>query len=425
MKKKFGNIIFILSFISIVGIIILQISWLSNTFILQKQQYETEINSSLKEIKYKFFYASAMRYGYNPSSLNFENTTIQNLLLDQLTNIPEEEINEVISRRLSANGLKLDFEYAIIKNGLFLTNSLNFDLKSTQNTYEYILNNDNTIQLVLNIDFNKSTILKRSFWFIVASIVFTAILFYVFYLTNTTLIKLRQLTTTTNDYFNNMTHEFKTPLATISLAIDTLKTPKMQSMPDKQLFYLNTIKEENNRMHSLVQRILESARSESSELNVNMTSIHLHDILQATIDSMMLMVKEKNGTITADFNTHDDMVNGDEMHLMNIFNNLLDNALKYASPDRSPKIGIKTYNRNKNIVIEVSDNGLGMEKEALKYIFERFYRVSSGNLHNVKGYGLGLSYVKSVITLHRGVIRADSLLNRGSKFTIYLPLNQE
>lgn len=423
MKNKLG-IILALSFLSITGIVLLQISWINNILILQKQQYDTEINKTLKDIKVKILQRTAINYGYNPSAINYDNSTIQNILLDQITNIPEEDVQSIIKRNLTNNGIKLDFEYAIIKNGLFLTNSLRFDPKKAQHAYYYSLNNDNSIQLILNIDFRDTYIIQRSIGMIAAALGFTFIILYAFYLTNTTLTKLKKLTTTTNDYFNNMTHEFKTPIATINLAADTLRSPKIQNAPEKQLFYLQMIKEENNRMLKLVQRILESAKSEESGIILSVDSINVHKILQHASESVILMLRNKDGDINLQLSATRYSIQGDEIHLTNIFNNLLDNAIKYAAPSRQPLIELKTYNQKHNLVIEIKDNGVGMSREALKYIFDRFYRVSTGNIHNVKGYGLGLSYVKSVVEKHSGTIKVDSVINKGSVFTITFPISE-
>lgn len=422
MKKK-HVIIIALSAISLLGIIFLQTNWIINVINLQKQQFETELKQTMESIKSGILQRAAVNYGYNPTAIDYENNTIQNLLLDQqLPLIPTDDIEQIIKRSLYNSQLKLDFEFALIKHGLFLTNSRGYVHANLPEAHKFSLNNENNILLILYIKSTNAYIMQKAGWNIAASILFTLIIFYAFILTNITLLRLRKASEITTDFFNNMTHELKTPIATINLAVDTLKNEKVLNNKESQLLYIKMIKQENNRMLNLVQRILESANSDEAGLFLNIDHVDIHNILRKAIDSVQLMLHSKSGSIRTQLKASNVMVSGDEVHLTNIINNLLDNAIKYSAPNRPLEIVISTENVHQNILIKISDNGIGMTKDARKNIFNKFYRVNTGNVHNVKGFGLGLSYVQTVVDTHKGSIKVDSQLNKGTTFVISLPV---
>lgn len=423
MKNKY-KIIVILSTLSIIGIIFLQVNWILNVINIQKQQYESEMNNALKNIKTGILQRAAVNFGYNPTAVDYDNSTIQNLILDQqLPNIPTEDINNIIERNLLKSNIKLDFEFAIIKNGLFLFNSTGYEHSNVPKSYKYALNSENSFFLVLYIDNSNSYITQKAGVTITLSIIFTIIILYAFVLTNLTLIRLKNVTEITTDFFNNMTHEFKTPIATINLAVDALSNEKVKTQPEKQGLYHSMIKEENKRMLKLVQKILESAKSEGAAFTLNTSKVNIHELLESSINSFALSLAEKNGTINYKFEATNPIIEGDEVHLLNIFNNLIDNAIKYQSPLRNIHLYIHTTNSKNGVLIKIKDNGMGMTKEALKSIFNKFYRVPTGNVHNVKGFGLGLNYVKTVVNSHQGHIKVESVIAKGSNFMIELPFS--
>jgi two-component system phosphate regulon sensor histidine kinase PhoR len=220
-----------------------------------------------------------------------------------------------------------------------------------------------------------------------------------------------------------MTHEFKTPLATISLAVDALRNEKVQADKEKTRYFSEIIKEENIRMNKHVETILQAALIERQELQLNLVPLHVHEIIQYAFDNYTLQLKDKEGEIRLMLNAANDLVHADEVHFSNLISNLIDNAIKYS--DEKPAIVISTHSTKKHVVIRVEDNGIGMNKETVKRIFEKFYRAHTGNLHNVKGFGLGMSYVKTVIDAHKGKIKVESTLGKGSSFTVELPLMTE
>ena len=217
-----------------------------------------------------------------------------------------------------------------------------------------------------------------------------------------------------------MTHEFKTPLATISLAVDALKNEKVLANPEKLEYFRGIIKEENVRMNKHVETILQAALMDRKELKLNRTEIHLHEMLQQVVENYQLQLENKNGEVQTLFNAKNDLVSVDEVHFANLLSNLIDNAIKYSND--SIFIKVSTHSTSKQLIIRIEDNGIGMSKETVKRIFEKFYRAHTGNLHNVKGFGLGMSYVKTVIDAHKGKMRVESTLGKGSIFTIEIPL---
>ena len=257
-------------------------------------------------------------------------------------------------------------------------------------------------------------------WFVLGTILFTLIISTAFFLTIRTLLRQKKLTEIKNDFINNMTHEFKTPLATISLAVDALRSPKVVGDTEKATYFTGIIKEENRRMNKQVETILQAAQLDKNEVQLNLKALHAHDMIQNALNNISLPVAEKGGKLISRFNATNDLVEVDEVHFTNLINNLLDNALKYSKD--VPEITLTTMNEKGMLKIQIADNGIGMTSQTLSRIFEKFYRAHTGNVHNVKGFGLGLSYVKTMVEAHKGNIKADSTLGKGSTFTVSFPV---
>lgn len=226
-----------------------------------------------------------------------------------------------------------------------------------------------------------------------------------------------------NDFINNMTHEFKTPIATISLATDAINDPRIIENKEKLRHYTAIIKEENNRMNLQVQKVLNAALMEKEDFRMNYANFDANEIIGNLVGRFRLQAGEKDGIITWEPGAETAAIYGDEVHFNNMISNLLDNAIKYSSG--APLIKISTKNVNRKLEIDVEDHGIGMSRETLKKIFEKFYRVSTGNLHDTKGFGLGLNYVKNIVVAHKGTIHVKSELKKGSLFKIILPLSKQ
>ena len=236
------------------------------------------------------------------------------------------------------------------------------------------------------------------------------------------MLRQKKLSEIKNDFINNMTHEFKTPLATISLAVDAMKNDKVLSNRDKMGYFSSIIKEENQRMNRQVETILKASQLEKQEVDLNRQPIHVHNLIQDVVDNFKLQLEDKKGEIQLSFNAPNDLISADEVHFSNLVNNLVENAVKYAKDNIPPVIKLTTQSNGKYFTMKIEDNGIGMNKDTVKRVFERFYRAHTGNVHNVKGFGLGLSYVKTMVEAHDGNIKAESTLGKGSTFTLDLPL---
>jgi len=222
------------------------------------------------------------------------------------------------------------------------------------------------------------------------------------------------------DFINNMTHEFKTPIATINLALDAIKNPKIIDDKDKVQRYLQMIRDENKRMHAQVENVLRISKLEKRELEINKENNNLHDIIDEAVEHINLIIEDRQGTITTHFDATRTSVLLNDVHFTNVIVNILDNAIKY-SPE-TPLIDIYTENVKDFIIVKIKDQGAGMSKVAQKRIFEKFYREHTGDLHNVKGHGLGLAYVKKIVENHEGEVYVESEKGKGSTFIIKLPL---
>jgi two-component system phosphate regulon sensor histidine kinase PhoR len=347
----------------------------------------------------------------------------------------KEEIADIIRMGFNKNNLQnypLEF---VVK-----VNSLNGDMVYSDNYFKYYddtnnlrhvyaleppsgSNYENLVSeelLSVIVPHQKGLIWREMIWFIVGAILFTIIITTAFFITVRTLLKQKKLSEIKSDFINNMTHEFKTPLATISLAVDALKNEKVSGNKEKSEYFTGIIKEENKRMNKQVETILQAALLDKKEVQLNMKRLLAHDIIINVLNNINLQVEEKGGKIDVDLEAENDLILADEVHFTNVINNLLDNAVKYSKDNLHIKLSTK--NAGNHLKIKIEDNGIGMNKETLHRIFEKFYRAHTGNVHNVKGFGLGLSYVKTMIDAHHGTIKAESVLGKGSSFTISLPL---
>ncbi|MBL7802152.1 MAG: HAMP domain-containing histidine kinase [Saprospiraceae bacterium] len=254
---------------------------------------------------------------------------------------------------------------------------------------------------------------------LVLSIVFTSIVLFCFWYTIQVIFRQKKLSEMKNDFINNMTHEFKTPIATISLAADSIGSPSVVSNPDKIKRFVDIIRQENRRMNSQVERVLQMALIDKKDFQLTLADVNLHELIQQAVDNFSLQVEKRDGRISTDLRADRPVVEGDATHIMSIIHNLLDNANKY-SPEK-PEIAVRTRTTPIGVEITVQDHGIGIGAAARKHIFDKFYRVHTGNLHDVKGFGLGLSYVKAIMTAHKGLIDVKSEPGKGSSFILTFP----
>ena len=340
-----------------------------------------------------------------------------------LTKLPTKKLDTLIKNELKARGITIPFNYQVEQKFddtteiILPSGSQDFNI---QDTYETELFPDNFFgnNIYLRVSFpEKKNFLYQSIILLIAgSILFTLIMLTTFWLTLYFMVKQKKVSRIKTDFINNMTHEFKTPIATIGLASDALLSPKVFGIEEPTRYYLDVIKQENKRMNSQVEKVLQMALIEKGSLQFDNEWVDAHQIIEHTADMMQIAAQQKSGRITTVLRANCSVLLTDEIHFTNLMNNLLDNAIKYC--ENNPEIVIETFNQQENLIIRVADNGVGMSKEVMRHIFDQFYRKPTGNIHNVKGFGLGLSYVRAVVNAMNGNIRVESEPGHGSVFTL-------
>lgn len=431
--KKIFPIITVLVFLSLLGLIFFQYLWIKQMFNDKVHQFEEHLSIVTA--------TAGMDLVEQKGNLSPFDNRKNSDVLSPLTGTPltithsfsREEIRDKLKSAFDMHGLnEIPFEFAvgpIIGEQLLSDNfaranqdsannkSIVYPLISPSGSISESLSPEELLVVVVP-DF-KNIVWKKMTWMIIGSVLFTILIFVAFFVTLKALLRQKKLSEIKSDFINNMTHEFKTPLATISLAVDALKNEKVINDRTKTEYFSGIIKEENKRMNKQVETILQAAMLDKEQLQLNLKTFHAHELISTAVNNMKLPVEEKQGRLEVSFDAANDLVCADEVHFTNLVNNLLDNAVKYSMDNLLIKLS--TLNVNNHFRIKIEDNGIGMNKETLHRIFEKFYRAHTGNIHNVKGFGLGLSYVKTIVNAHHGKIKAESTLGKGSCFIIDIP----
>lgn len=341
-------------------------------------------------------------------------------------------IDSLLKKSLAERGIGLPYEFAIQNNNqsnvLFSTVAYRPDTTGSELFRASLFPNEiNTLpsQLLVYFPERQAFILQNMSFTLVSSALLLLVILGCFYVAVTTILKQKKLSDVKNDFINNMTHEFKTPLSTISLAVsmarEQVETP--QSEKAKIQRYLGIIRDETQRLGGHVEKVLQMALLDRGEIKLKPTEVNIHDVIEKVLNNLGVQLEQREGEIELSFEATNELVEADELHLTNILTNLLDNANKY-SPE-APHIAVGTYSDDSFVYVSVSDQGRGMTKEQQTKIFDPFYRVPTGNIHDVKGFGLGLSYVKKMVEAHGGAIEVESKLGKGSTFTVKLPLKHD
>ncbi len=331
-------------------------------------------------------------------------------------------LEALIEAQLSARDIKSDFEFAIFDENLATkvkTEDFKKDSPATYGTPIFESPNTN-YKFLINFTGKKREVLSSIALMALLSIIFTLIIIIAYYSALSQLIKQRQISQIKTDFINNMTHEFKTPIATINLALDSVKNPKIANDPDKIKRYMGMIRDENRRMHAQVENVLRISKLEKNELNIKKERLLLHELIEEAIPHVELIIDNKEGYVQTHFGALKSSILANETHFTNVIVNILENAIKY-SPDK-PKIDIYTENVKNYIIMKIRDQGKGMSKVVQKKVFDKFYREHTGDIHDVKGHGLGLAYVKQIVEDHHGQVSVESEKGKGSTFIIKLPL---
>lgn len=335
-------------------------------------------------------------------------------------------LDSVITKELRMKGITADFGYGVSDKNNKLTNIVNkvFKEKKDTNSYSYPLftdTKDRTLYTLALVFPKKEYSLAMNNWpMLLGTFLSLLTILGIYIISINYMMRQKKLAEVKTDFINNMSHEFKTPLATISVATDSLANDKIATNPDKVKYYSQLIKQENLRMKKQVENILNMSKLERNEVELFLKETNVRELIKKTTESFNLIIQQRNGKLIQEFNATHFTFKIDEFHISNMLVNLLDNANKY-SPE-APEISIKTKNEGNWYVLEISDKGMGMETHNKTKIFEKFFREETGNIHNVKGQGLGLSYVKKIVELHKGQIIVDSEKDKGSKFIIKLPM---
>ncbi|MCG8581507.1 MAG: HAMP domain-containing histidine kinase [Bacteroidales bacterium] len=341
-----------------------------------------------------------------------------------------DRLNELLTEELLQNGIDTKYEFGVFNQytrQLTDYQSKAFDVARTSDYKPYnirlfprdIFRGISPFELMIYFPDMASYIIKSQGLMVSLSMIFTLFILITFFITIRTILNQKKVSQIKTDFINNMTHEFKTPIATISLATDSILTPTIINNEDHVRNFLRIIKEENSRMNSHVERVLQMSQIEKKDFSVVKASKDLHELILRAVDNMQLLASETNGKISTSLKAELSVFLVDEIHFTNVIVNLLENALKYTKG--TPEVKISTINTGNGVQISIRDNGIGMTREQQNKIFEKFYRATGGNVHNVKGFGLGLSYVKAVVDAHHGSISVKSKINVGTEFLIQLP----
>jgi two-component system phosphate regulon sensor histidine kinase PhoR len=357
----------------------------------------------------------------------FLNNIIEKMMLPPLSiteRIDKNILNKIISKSLINNGIDLNYEFAVFTDNLDINMiSENYTPQSNNEYYAAELFPDdlfNSNYLSLYFPGQKNFIFKSLGFMTISSIVLTLLIVMSFVTTIYIIFRQKKLSEIKNDFINNMTHELKTPISTISLASQMINDPSIPAESKNMKNISRIIEDESKRLGYQVEKVLQMAIFDRGKLKLKLKQVDINDLILSVINNFTIQVDKLGGKITGELNATNSLVNIDTVHFTNVISNLVDNAVKYSQ--EKPDILVSTENKNSRLIIRVRDKGIGINKEDQKRIWEKFYRVPTGNVHNVKGFGLGLSYVKKIVEEHEGSISLKSELNKGTEFEICLPI---
>ena len=443
MSRRVIGTVILLASLSVLGVLLTQLLWLDTAFQVQRQQLEIQRrqHSQLeKQFNDRVVIALTnvteriLSINKDPSDLfdavkqvrpNYFAVTINDTLHPYL-------LESLLRREFERRNINEDFEYGIydcftdsIVYGSYVSLTDSVDPGEVPHSELLKLDKDGHYFGVFfprreggGWDPERTSASTWIFPAIVTSIVFLFFAYSVW-----VILRQKRLSEIKNDFIGNMTHELKTPISTIALSSEVLSDPDIVQEPERLRSYARIIREENERLRAQVERVLQLATLDRENLHLKREEVDLHTVVHEVAGAMKLTLKERKGSLTLELQATRSVVRGDRMHLGNVVRNLLDNAIKYCTD--VPVIVVRTRDRNGSFLLEVRDNGIGIRKEDLRHVFERFYRVPTGNVHNVKGFGLGLHYVKQIAEAHQGHVDATSTPGRGSTFRLELPLLNE
>ncbi len=396
---------------------------LSDKYFTKKMSANIDRQRSLQEIM-------AMRYATEKSLVEEVIYSILYTASDRplVERIDFKELDQILKNELSNNGINITYHFSVsTSNGQIVYQCSDYDATGSHYAFTETLFKNDPVQRsgILKVHFpDLGDYIWRSMWFMIPSLIFTIILLITFIVTLVLVFRQKKLSELKNDFINNMTHEFKTPISSISLAAQMLGDDSVKKTPALMQRLTTTIIDETKRLRFQVEKVLQLSMYANQQANLHMKEVDMNELIAGVTHTFALKVEKNGGKIITNLNAEDPIVCVDDMHFTNVIFNLMDNAVKYKRKDVDLELNVETWNEPGLLCISIQDNGIGIKKEDLKRIFEKFYRVHTGNLHDVKGFGLGLAYVHKIVKDHKGTIVAESEPAIGTKFIIKLKMNE-
>jgi two-component system, OmpR family, phosphate regulon sensor histidine kinase PhoR len=411
-----------LAIIAVAGIATTQIYWVHKAYELNEQHFSHRVLIALKAVADRL---TLERPGQVVSLETINRPAPNYYTMDFSAPVDPELLEQHLIAEFRNQNITVNFEYGIFEcadDSLLHGNYVNMSKLEDIRRIHYTPAPGSNFYIGILFPVDKQTFMYDEMAVWIFFTVLMLVVFTFFGYTIMTIVKQKRLSEIKNDFVNNMTHEFKTPIATIGLSSEVLMKDDIASNPERLKHYARIISEENKRLKMQVEAVLQASVLDSRHPHLNKATVDIHALIINILPSFQVRAHDAGGNVAPQLDATATVVYGDEVHLTNIFYSLLDNSLKYC--DKTPDIQIVTANANNGIQIAIRDNGKGIPKQSLKHIFEKFYRVPSGNIHDVKGFGIGLFYVKNIVKLHKGHIMVESREKEGATFTIWLPLKK-
>ncbi len=415
MKYLFLKSVIVLVAVSLLGLISTQILWLNNSVIISEKLYDDRADRMLHDVLNEL-------QEYVDTSAFIQNTPQEELKLFDV--IDTFLLDNLIEKHIRYHRLDSTYIYALVrtKDDHIVYSFKNFSIDNEQEAYKTCLSciwKKEYVHLSVFFPDKRRNIYMEMFGWIFLSMIFLLVIITAFVFIIYSIFKQKKISEIKNDFINNMTHEFKTPLSTISLSSEILMNNKHQASEKKIKKYSKIIYDENQRLQAQVELILQTAVIDRGQIRLKKEKINIHDLIKSTVDGFSFEACENKMEFSYSLKAKYHEIKVDPIHIRNVINNIIDNAIKYSSG--SCKIKIMTSDKDQGLLLAIADQGIGMSRESQKKVFDKFFRVSTGNIHNVKGFGLGLYYVKTIVEAHNGKVSLESSLNNGSTFYVFLP----
>lgn len=448
MRKELVKYLVITGAFSLLGLLALQVYWVHNTYLLRQQSFSDRVYAAMSKSTAELERVDKpLTRIHAPNIPDTKGTevpldTFFNHVNQDLAEWVEVQIVPALEERLDTSLLKGLLQGFMEKEGIRAPFSIEVRDRSKKVFWKHIPGNlkqpevevytsllfpndplSQDYYLEVRFEDTRKYLLGSMWSMLVISVLLLSSIVALFAYSALTIHRQRKLSELKSDFINNMTHELKTPIATISLACEVLGDEEVKKSDISRDRYIKMIREENNRLGMLVENVLRTSLFEQGQMRMKVQDVNVHDVIQSVLKSFDLQFKNRRALVVEDYQSVSPHIQGDSMHITNMIFNLIDNALKYSL--ENPKIDIKTTDEGGFFVFAITDQGIGISKENQKKIFEKLYRVPTGNVHNVKGFGLGLSYVMGVINKHRGTIEVNSELKKGTQFIVKLPRKYE